>query len=428
METIDIKILEARKKPLTPENLNYLGDLYLKKEETDTALGYYHKAVEHLSYVQKDKKLAILKKIIKIAPSDLKAYTGIIDLFARLGITAEEIKYSYILADHYHKEGQYDHARRLYERIHELEPHNKIAESYLHTHQKKEQTMEPPATMELTGSEQPSVVTGPGDTKTISDEGAEYDSPDISEEKDNSETRTVVEVKGRAAEGIFTATIEGAPVRKSVQEKRTFYIPAKKSLYQRSIDYGRNALFMLKRSMGRKMLVYGGLGLVCLLLLIFVVPAAKRGLTPSEQAIRKRMNAEWIDNNVRMRTDNYEINMTMLTHELLERNDVLSMIDADTRMNYDFFTIAVTPLNGCLPERFASSPHAMISLLDDKTAIPLAESDLQKLNRVIYKADVCNKEFAPVFVRFYVNKHKELRSSSLSIGGLEKGDPLIIEW
>ncbi len=427
METIDIKILEARKKPLTPENLNFLGDLYLKKQETDTALDYYHKAVEHLSYVQKDKKLAILKKIIKIAPSELKAYAGIIDLFARLGIVAEEIKYSYVLADLYHKKGQYDRARLLYERIHELEPHNRIAESYLQTHREKAETKELPDSLELLGNEPSSVVSDTGDMKTVPEETSE--SPDLSEEKNDSiETRTVVEVKGRAAEGIFTATIEGAPVRKPVQEKRPMYIPVKKTKYQRTIEYGRNVLSILGDRINRKMVAYGGVGLFCVLLLMLFFPTIKRSLKPTEESVRERIEAVWIDNNVLMKTDNYEINITMLTDELLERDEVLRMIDADTKMNYDFFTISVTPLEGCLPERFASSPHSMISLLDDRTAIPLAETDLKKLNRVIYKTDICNREFAPVFVRFYVNKHKEIRSSALSIRGLEKGDPLIIEW
>lgn len=427
METIDIKILEARKKPLTPENLNYLGDLYLKKGETDTALDYYHKAVEHLSYVQKDKKLAIFKKIIKIEPSDLKAYAGIIDLFARLGITAEEVKYSYVLADLYHKEGQYNHARLLYERIHELEPHNRIAENYLQTHREKAETKELPKSMKLLGNEPPSIAPVTSDTKTAPEETSE--SPDVPEEKDDTiETRTVVEVKGRAAEGIFTATIEGAPMPKPVQEKRAIYIPVKKTKYQRTIEYGRNALSIPGERINRKMVVYGSVGLFCVLLLILFFPTIKRSLKLTEESVREGIEAVWIDNNVLMKTDNYEINITMLTDELLERDEILGMIDADTRTNYDFFTISVTPLEGCLPERFATSPHSMISLLDDRMAIPLGETDLKKLNRVIYKTNVCNREFAPVFVRFYMNKHKEIRSSALSIRGLEKGDPLIIEW
>jgi tetratricopeptide (TPR) repeat protein len=429
LETIDIKILEARKKPLTPENLNYLGDLYLKKEETEKAIDYYYKAAEQLSYVQKDKKIAIFKKILKIAPSDLKAYEGIINILARLGIIADEIKYSYVLADLYHKNGQFDHARLIYSRIQELDPPNKVAENYLHSHEEVVRDVEPREDIELIGNEQAHAARDSDDSMSQLEAVSEVS--DAPEEQDNGDQSTmVIEVKGRAAEGLFSASIEGAPLRKPIQEKRAFYVPEKRNTYQRTLEYCSSAVLSLTSRITRRMLVYGGVGLIFLLLLTILVSTIKDSIKPSEESTRDRFEAVWINNNILMKTNNYEINITRLTEELLDRDNPLGIIDEDIQKNYDFFTISVSPLQGCLPEGFVVSPHSMISLLtqDGTTSINLDESDLKKLNKIIYKANICNKEFAPVFIRFYINQHKELRSSALSMKGLEKGYPLIIEW
>ncbi|MDP2158656.1 MAG: hypothetical protein Q8K68_13225, partial [Nitrospirota bacterium] len=80
MIDIDRRIDLAKKKPLTVENLNYIGDLYLKNDDKQRAVTYFFEACDKLHFAQKDKKIAMYKKILKISPVSEKAYIGIIEI------------------------------------------------------------------------------------------------------------------------------------------------------------------------------------------------------------------------------------------------------------------------------------------------------------------------------------------------------------
>src|SRR3990172_9735044 len=101
MKDIIQQIEIAQKQPLTPENLNYIGDLYLKKGDKQTAISYFYEIAEKLHISQKDRKLAIYKKILNISTSESKAYEKIINIFARMGLIADEKKYLLKLANLY---------------------------------------------------------------------------------------------------------------------------------------------------------------------------------------------------------------------------------------------------------------------------------------------------------------------------------------
>src|SRR3990172_3635852 len=130
MNDITKKIKNTKKQPVTVENLNYIGDLYLKKGDKQTAIAYFYELAEKMHISQKDKKLAIYKKILNISTSESKAYEKIINIFFRMGLIAEEKKYIIILANLYQNKGELNKLDALYRRIKEIDSENQLAEKY----------------------------------------------------------------------------------------------------------------------------------------------------------------------------------------------------------------------------------------------------------------------------------------------------------
>ncbi len=131
MDEIAKKIENAKKQPLTVENLNYIGDLYLKKGDKTTAIAYFYELAEKLHISQKDKKLAIYKKIINISTSESQAYEKIINIFSRMGLAAEEKKYIMMLANLYQNKGEMNKLDALHRRITEIDPEYHGTGTYL---------------------------------------------------------------------------------------------------------------------------------------------------------------------------------------------------------------------------------------------------------------------------------------------------------
>jgi len=65
MINIDRQIEQAKRKPMTAENLNQLGDLFMKKDDKQLAVAYFYEALDKLHFAQKEKKMALCKKIIQ---------------------------------------------------------------------------------------------------------------------------------------------------------------------------------------------------------------------------------------------------------------------------------------------------------------------------------------------------------------------------
>ncbi len=106
------------------------------------------------------------------------------------------------------------------------------------------------------------------------------------------------------------------------------------------------------------------------------------------------------------------------------------MLDQKNIKNNQFYSLSVKHLNGCLPDEFISSPVSYVSLMGkDRIHKEIKEIEgLSSLNRIIYRTNICDKEFGAVFIRFFVYHNKDLNPSSLSVKGLEKGYPVIIKW
>lgn len=127
---IDIKIEELKNKQPTLENLNLLSDFYLKKGDKKKAIEYLYKAVAKISFAQKDKAIAIYKKILNISPLEINAHEGLIDLFSRAGLVEEEIKHLQLLALLYQNRGDFKEATPIFRRIYQLDPKNRAAELF----------------------------------------------------------------------------------------------------------------------------------------------------------------------------------------------------------------------------------------------------------------------------------------------------------
>lgn len=127
---ISIKLEELKNKESTPENLNLLGDLYLKKGDKRNAVKYFYEAAAKISFAQKDKAIAIYKKILNISPFEINAYEKIIDIFSMTKLVAEEIKYLLLLAHVYQDRGDFKKATPIFRKINELDPTNKAVELF----------------------------------------------------------------------------------------------------------------------------------------------------------------------------------------------------------------------------------------------------------------------------------------------------------
>lgn len=130
LSDIDVEIKELKDKEPTSERLNLLGDLYLKKKDRKRAIEYFYKAAAKVSPVQRDKAIAIYKKILKLSPSEINAYEGLIDIFSKAGLVAEETKYLQALAQLYQNKGDLEKATLIFRRVYELDPKNKTAELF----------------------------------------------------------------------------------------------------------------------------------------------------------------------------------------------------------------------------------------------------------------------------------------------------------
>ncbi len=101
---IDRKIDELLLKEPTPENLNLIGDLFLKKGDKKRAVDYFMRAAKNTTMLRK--AIALYKKILRISPLDTEAYEALIDLLERSYNIPEAIKYLDLLSHLYQNKGE----------------------------------------------------------------------------------------------------------------------------------------------------------------------------------------------------------------------------------------------------------------------------------------------------------------------------------
>jgi len=116
--------------------LNRLGDLYVRVNKIEEAVGFFLQIAER--YTEDGffvKAIAIFKKVIKLDPTRLPIYEKLAELYHRQGLVSEaRIQYQ-VLVDYYFKHGKVESAENVLRKMTELDsgdpsPHVKLAELY----------------------------------------------------------------------------------------------------------------------------------------------------------------------------------------------------------------------------------------------------------------------------------------------------------
>ena len=105
--------------------LNTLGDAYLRAGLNDSAKQIFSQiaqAYRHQDFTSK--AIAVLKKLIRIDPSDLDAAAGLADCYAAQGLRGDAGRQYADVADAYKRAGRDDKALDAYQRMADIDPSN----------------------------------------------------------------------------------------------------------------------------------------------------------------------------------------------------------------------------------------------------------------------------------------------------------------
>jgi len=404
MKDIIKQIEIAQKQPLTPENLNYIGDLYLKKGDKQTAISYFYEIAEKLHISQKDRKLAIYKKILNISTSESKAYEKIISIFARTGLIADEKKYLLRLANLYQNTGEYNKLDALFRRIREIDPENQIAKKYFTKgkqnsviHNKDAFFVEKNTVTKESICSPLSLPTGQAGSPFRGEDGSNSAPPlRGGDEGEGDVCGFTNDRTSRSGEKLTESLVNG------IQER----IKTIKSTVISRL--GENP---------KKISLYVGISFL-LILLSFSIYLYKI-------KIEYRNSSEKIKEAI-LQTGDYEVTVMEMTNS----NEFTDKISDEDRKDNLFYTLSLKAKKKCFDDSFASSPHLMASFIDNSGNQFMINDikGLDKLTRIIYRTNICGKDAGAVFIRVVLAHKKKSNYSGISINGLEKDRPILITW
>ena len=126
-----------QKNPEDVNIINRVGDLYAQVGDKDKAVDFFLKSAD---YYYKEgfytKAIAILRKILRIAPDNIKVYERLADLYVQDGNTAEAKRVYLDIAERYTRQGLKKRALEIYKKMVELDPLNtavrlKLADAFI---------------------------------------------------------------------------------------------------------------------------------------------------------------------------------------------------------------------------------------------------------------------------------------------------------
>ncbi len=376
MIDIDKQIEIAKRKPLTAETLNYIGDLYLKRDDKRRAVAYFFEAGDKLHFAQKEKKIAIYKKILKISPVSEKAYVGIIEILAKMGLEMEEKKFLLMLSELYENRGESAKAAELFVRIRQLDPHVIPESTFLHQEAHKE----------VMDSRDTSGV------QSVTEKDSEKDhSQPI--ERSLSGSHVPVPATDRQEEKLIEASLE------EILPEQSYPVLGSSKRRLRPWYLLGSAIVLSAFAAG--------------ILFYFLFLAGKQSRPVFSLPVSTH-------------ADDYEITLSKLD----DLTELTGVIGAHDLANTDFVALTVKSQKNCVPDAFATSPYNMISLLDKKGGATLIKpvQGLQKTTRSISKMNICSRDNAIVFVRTIVAVDRQKHYSGLAISGLQNTGPITITW
>lgn len=374
MTDIDKKIELAKKKSLTAENLNYIGDLYLQKNEKERAVAYFFETSKKPQFSQKEKKIAIYKKILNISPVSEQAYIGLIEILSKSGFIMEEKKYLHMLAQLYKSRGEADKAAALFTRLRELDPHVIIDGTFFHQE----------AFNEVTALQNAAAVKAE-DVKDAEEVPATIHDHAM---RDTEASSLPVDMQG---EKLIEATLE------EISPEKSYAVTDSAKIF-----------------LWRRYFLWGGIVIVAFVAaVVYYFRADNRDRSVSSLPVTARVN-------------DYDIALSKLD-DLAELAGDINKHDLETS---DFFVLTVNSQRSCLPDAFATSPYNMISLLDRKGGSRLTKpvEGLHKSMKTIFKMNVCGKDNACIFLRMIIAVDRQNRYSGLAISGLQNTGPVTISW
>ncbi len=126
-----------QKNPEDVNIINRVGDLYAQVGDKEKAVDFFMKSSD---YYYKEgfytKAIAILRKILRIAPENIKVYEKLADLYVQDGNIAEAKRVYLDIAEKYTKQGLKKRALEIYKKMVELDPLNtatrlKLADAFI---------------------------------------------------------------------------------------------------------------------------------------------------------------------------------------------------------------------------------------------------------------------------------------------------------
>jgi tetratricopeptide (TPR) repeat protein len=402
---IDARIREAVSKKPTLENLNLLGDLYLKKGDREKAVDYLFQAAK-ISH--RNRAIAIYKKILNIAPSETKAYEALIDIFSHSGLIAEEIRYLLILAEIYRNRGDVQGEADIFRRINALDRNN--AEAKLYFSRGKADFGEVITPLVAAWERKDEFIHRKEPSVRENEAFIHGEEPGVREKEEvREETAAVEEKEAHPIPHIKSKIDETAQHASVADDYREQAVPS---------EWWRKPLIIT----GLVLLLITGVVVVSAYLVksfkdekgrIAIFPA-KGGAAPSSN------EALWTSQTRMVTEKSLRIEATYLTDALLKQLPVSAWLTRDEMRIYGFYLIAVTPERDCISEAFGTYPSKRVSVIDKGgNDIPIkAMPALDSFKKVIYKPYVCGGEKGIVYMRFYIAFPKAESPAGVVVDGV----------
>lgn len=381
MEDISHKIEVTKKRPMTVENLNYIGDLYLKKGDKQTAIAYFYESAEKLHISQKDKKLAIYKKIINISTSESRAYENIISIFSKMGLVAEEKKYIVLLANLYQNKGELNKLDALHRRIKEIESEDHHEEQYYAQGRQYDD----------------------GFLRKHDDRGRIEISPDADDMIEDALPGTADSgTDGQTAPPAYAGDMSRPAAGRDMELRR------------RSVrDFsGSGSSEGLRKYLS---LIAAAFLLILLALSIYLY-----------KGMKGRHETAFIPKEVVSKTGSFDINISRLK----DMKELAGRIAEHEQKANDFYAMTIKARISCIDDAFVAAPQGRISLTGrDGRKIPLhAVQGLEDLTRTIYRTNACSGNAGAVFMKIIFAEAGKTEFTGISLEGLEKDGPVFIPW
>ncbi|TAN43104.1 MAG: hypothetical protein EPN25_01260 [Nitrospirae bacterium] len=408
---IERKIQEALKKPLTPENLNYLGDLYLRKGEREMTIESYYNAIAKLHISQQDKMVALYKKILKVSPYEEKAYNGLITLFSKMGLVADEVKYLTLLAKLYQTRSDYNQVNSTFRKINALDPDNEAALKYFGTGKQADVSL--PAQDEDIGMNEEhaaELLSGLPEIGDLADVVPASPEEDIPQEESS-----VQSPDQRSTEAESTAIPFLQETGQSPESRDEPLIPAGELPSNNRLYLG------------------GGIAVLLIILLAAGFYLLNRK-TPVADSPVKAPEAGFTEKGPASKQGKaigVDLKVVRMSDATLRDNGIDKGLGHGVINENEFYMLTAYQRRGCLPEGLLASPSTLISFVDSKGRLnpPVDIRGLAEFNRTVYKSRVAGcGENKPVFVKVFIAHKKGMGYTGLSVNIPGKGAAEILTW